>query len=144
MYHNQIVHHKPCSNLFILHNNLLDNQGSEINKDDIFCTFQHTVLYEKFLPTLFYSLSIYIIYICIIYYLYIYIYIHIYQLPSLRFNSGPTVYCFYVKCKKLCNWHSSFFSSFFPSCHFFWTDWQKLFSKFCPIAALNACDQDRS
>ena len=92
MYHNQIVHHKPCSNLFILHNNLLDNQGSEINKDDIFCTFQHTVLYEK----------LYIIYY-IIYYLYIYIYIHIYQLPSLRFNSGPTVYCVYVKCKKLCN-----------------------------------------
>ena len=34
--------------------------------------------------------------------------------------------------------HSSF------SRHFFWTDWQKLFSKFCPIAALSACHQDRS
>ena len=32
IYHNQIVHHKPCFNLFILHNNLFDNQGSEINK----------------------------------------------------------------------------------------------------------------
>ena len=30
--HNEIVHHKPCFNLFILHNNLFDNQGSEINK----------------------------------------------------------------------------------------------------------------
>ena len=31
IYHNQIVHH-----LFILHNNSFDNQGSEINKNDIF------------------------------------------------------------------------------------------------------------
>ena len=28
----QIVHHNPCFNLFILHNNSFDNQGSEINK----------------------------------------------------------------------------------------------------------------
>ena len=34
MYHNQIVHHKPYFNLFIRHNNLFDNQGSEINKND--------------------------------------------------------------------------------------------------------------
>ena len=26
----QIVHHNPCFNLFILHNNSFDNQGSEI------------------------------------------------------------------------------------------------------------------
>ena len=32
MYDNQIVHHNPCFNLFILRNNLFDNQGSEINK----------------------------------------------------------------------------------------------------------------
>ena len=31
MYHNQKVHHKPCFNLFMPHNNLFDNQGSEIN-----------------------------------------------------------------------------------------------------------------
>ena len=55
-----MVHHKPCFNLFILHNNLFDNQGSEINKNDIFCTFQHTVFYENFLPTLLFSLSLYI------------------------------------------------------------------------------------
>ena len=55
MYHNQIVHHKPCFNLFILHNNLFDNQGREI---------KHTVVYENFLPTLLYSLSLYM---CILY-----------------------------------------------------------------------------
>ena len=68
MYHNQIVHHKPCFNLFILHNNLFDNQGSEVNKDDIFCSFQDTVFYENFLPTLlysFFSLALYIFYIYI-------------------------------------------------------------------------------
>ena len=93
IYHNQIVNHKPpCFNLFILHNNLSDNQGSEINKNDIFCSFPHTVFYEKFLPTLLYSLFIcryylyiYIIYIytyilyIYIYILYIYIYIHIFK-----------------------------------------------------------------
>ena len=48
-------------------------------------------------------------------------------------------YCVCVK-------HKSFgiailvFFSFFPSRHFFWTDWQKLFSRFCPIATLSACD----
>ena len=36
IYNNQIVHHNPCFNLFILHNNSFDNQGSEINKNDIF------------------------------------------------------------------------------------------------------------
>ena len=53
MYHNQIVHHKPpCFHLFVLHNNLFDNQESSINKNDIFCTFRHTAFYENFLPTL--------------------------------------------------------------------------------------------
>ena len=58
IYYNQIVHHKPCFNLSILHNNLFDNQGSKINKNDIFCTFRHTVFHENFLPTLLYSLSL--------------------------------------------------------------------------------------
>ena len=39
IYNSQIVHHNPCFNLFILHNNLFDNQGSEINKNDIFLRF---------------------------------------------------------------------------------------------------------
>ena len=30
MYDCQIVHHNPCFNLFIPHNNSLDNEGSEI------------------------------------------------------------------------------------------------------------------
>ena len=52
----QIVHHNPCLNLFILHNNSFDNQESEINKNDIkrhFFTFRHTVFYENFLPTIY-------------------------------------------------------------------------------------------
>ena len=36
MYDSQIVHHNPCFNLFKLHNNSFDNQGSKINKSDIF------------------------------------------------------------------------------------------------------------
>ena len=47
IYHNQIVHHKPCFNLFLLHNNSFDNQGSEINNSDIFCMFRHTVFLLK-------------------------------------------------------------------------------------------------
>ena len=43
VYHNQILYHKPCFNLFILHDNLFDKQGSEISKNYIFCTFRHTV-----------------------------------------------------------------------------------------------------
>ena len=78
IYHKQIVHHKPCFNLFILHNNLFDNQASDINKNDMFCTLRHTFFYENFLPTLLYSLS-----------LYTYMYICIDQLPSFP---CPTVY----------------------------------------------------
>ena len=32
----QIMHHNLCVNLFMLHNNSFDNQGSEINKKNIF------------------------------------------------------------------------------------------------------------
>ena len=39
IYDSQIVHHNLCFNLFILHNNSFDNQGSEINKNDIFLRF---------------------------------------------------------------------------------------------------------
>ena len=35
----QIVHHNPSLNLFILHNIPFDNQGSEINKNNIFLRF---------------------------------------------------------------------------------------------------------
>ena len=70
MSHNQIVHHnKPCFNLFILHNNLFDNQGRKINKNEIFCTFRHTVFYENFPPTRLYSFIL-------SFSLYIYIYIY--------------------------------------------------------------------
>ena len=39
MHDSQIVHHNPCFNLFLLHNNSFDNQGSEINEKDIFLRF---------------------------------------------------------------------------------------------------------
>ena len=39
IYDSQIVHHNPCFNLFILHSDPFDNQGSEINKNDIFLCF---------------------------------------------------------------------------------------------------------
>ena len=39
IYNSQIVHHNPCFNLFILYSNPFDNQGSEINKNDIFLRF---------------------------------------------------------------------------------------------------------
>ena len=36
----QIVHHNnPCFNLFILHNNSIDNQGGEINLSNILYTY---------------------------------------------------------------------------------------------------------
>ena len=40
----QIVHHNPCFNLFLLHNNSFDNQGNEINKTDIFLRFASWLL----------------------------------------------------------------------------------------------------
>ena len=33
------MHHNPCFNLFILHSNPFDNQGSEISKNDMFLRF---------------------------------------------------------------------------------------------------------
>ena len=39
IYDSQIVYHNPCFNLFILHNNLFDNQGGQINKNDDFLRF---------------------------------------------------------------------------------------------------------
>ena len=42
--------HNPCFNLFILHSNPFDNQGSEINKNDIFLRFD-IAFYKNFLPT---------------------------------------------------------------------------------------------
>ena len=33
------MHHNPCFNLFILHSNSFDNQGSKISKNDIFLRF---------------------------------------------------------------------------------------------------------
>ena len=54
MYHNQIVHRKPCFNLLILHNNLFDNQGSEINKNNIFLRFDILSFIKNFLLTTIY------------------------------------------------------------------------------------------
>ena len=39
IYYSQLVHPNPCFNLFMLHNNSFDNQGSEIKKNDIFIRF---------------------------------------------------------------------------------------------------------
>ena len=39
IYDSQIVHHNPCFIIFILHDNSFDNQGSEINKNNIFLRF---------------------------------------------------------------------------------------------------------
>ena len=44
----QIVHHIPCFNLFILHSNQFDNQGSEINKNDIFLRFDRLYFKKTF------------------------------------------------------------------------------------------------
>ena len=58
IYHNQIVHHKPCFNLFILHNNLFDNQGSKIKiKTNFFVRFDILPFTKTFflLSTLLYS-----------------------------------------------------------------------------------------
>ena len=44
----QMVHHNHCFNLFILHNNSFDNQASEINKNDIFLSFDILSLTKTF------------------------------------------------------------------------------------------------
>ena len=45
IYYSQLVHPNPCFNLFMLHNNSFDNQGSEVNKYDIFLRFD--ILFTK-------------------------------------------------------------------------------------------------
>ena len=63
IYDSKIVHHNPCFNLFILHNIPFDNQGSEINKNDIFLrfclnfdnyvlTYCHAHIHTQILPNL--------------------------------------------------------------------------------------------
>ena len=73
--------------LFILHNNSFDNEGNEINENDIFL-FQPTVFYKSSLPTVYIYIYMYMyiaykihIHACIIYiyiYMYVYMYIYIY------------------------------------------------------------------
>ena len=50
MHDSEIVHHNPCLNLFILHNNSFHNQGGEINKRHFF-TFRHIIFYKIVLAT---------------------------------------------------------------------------------------------
>ena len=49
MHDSEIVHHNPCLNLFILHNNSFHNQGGEINKHDIFLRFDILSFTKSFL-----------------------------------------------------------------------------------------------
>ena len=68
IYHNEIVHHELCYNLVILHNNLFNNQGSEI-KTTFFVRFDILFFILRKLSS--YStliLSIYILYIIYIIY----------------------------------------------------------------------------
>ena len=44
----QYIHTYPCFNLFILHNNSFDNQGSEINENNLFFTFRHISFTKTF------------------------------------------------------------------------------------------------
>ena len=47
MHDSEIVHHNPCLNLFILHNNSFHNQGGEINKNDIFYVSTYYLLQNR-------------------------------------------------------------------------------------------------
>ena len=58
-YDSQIVHHNPCFNLFILHSNPFDNQGSEINKNDIFLRFDILSFTKTFFLLTYIPLHIY-------------------------------------------------------------------------------------
>ena len=88
------MHHNPCFNLFLLHDNSFDTQGSKINKKHFF-TFQHTVFYENFLPSI-----------------YIYIHTHIYrerEKETYRYTHHTYVYVYvhacifaYIFCMLLC------------------------------------------
>ena len=51
IYDSQILQHNPCFNLFIFHSNSFDNEGSKINKNEIFLRFDITVFYKNFLLT---------------------------------------------------------------------------------------------
>ena len=90
-----IVHHNlcPCFNLFVLHNNPFDNQGREINKNDIFfyastyCLLQKYIIYIYIIYIIYiyiykytYDVFTYMIYIYIYIYRYIYIYIYIHYI----------------------------------------------------------------
>ena len=66
LYDSQIVHHDPGFNLFILDNNSFDNQGSEINKSDIFYVSTYCLLQKLSFHFLIPMYNIYI-YIYIIY-----------------------------------------------------------------------------
>ena len=43
------MHHNPCFNLFIVYSNPFDNQGREINKNDIFLRFVILPIYNIYL-----------------------------------------------------------------------------------------------
>ena len=49
IYDSQIVHHNPRFNLFILLSNSFDNQGNEMNKNDIFLRFDILSFTKTFL-----------------------------------------------------------------------------------------------
>ena len=49
IYDSQIVYHNPCFNLFIFHKISLDNQGSEIKKNDIFYVSKYCLLQELYI-----------------------------------------------------------------------------------------------
>ena len=72
------MHHNPCFNLFILHSNPFDNQGSEINENDIFLRFNILPFTRTlYIKNIYIKTNIYnIIYIITLYKIYIYIYIY--------------------------------------------------------------------
>ena len=80
IYDSQIVHHNPYLNLYILHNNSFDNQGGEMNKNDISLRCDiYCLLHTVFIYTCMYVYVCIYLYICIYVYIYIYIYICIYM-----------------------------------------------------------------
>ena len=74
IYDSQIVPHNPCFNLFILHDNSFDNQGREVNKNDILLPFNILSFAKAFFLLIYidiYSMYMYILYRYILYMLYI-------------------------------------------------------------------------
>ena len=60
------MHHNPCFNLSILLNNPFDNQGSEINKNDIFLRFNILSFTKTFFLLIYIYICMYIyMYVCI-------------------------------------------------------------------------------